>query len=328
MAKVVLGLGTSHSPLLSVPGEMWGQYGERDRANNSLYRTSDGKHVDYEELLSEANPEIAKELTHEKYMARHNANQEGIAKIARKIEDVNPDVIVMFGDDQSETFDREQMPSMALIWQDQVPFKRREVRVANDPTMEWAKELYGTEEMLFPVNSSLGKHMVESLSAEDFDMMHVRRLREGQTMSHAFGFVWRRLMPTKIVPTIPIHINTYFPPNQPTPERCIELGRAVRRAVESWDTDATVAILGSGGFSHFVVDEEIDRQSIRLMEQKDYDGIGKLPLERLQSGTSEIRNWFAVAGAMDDKTMDMYDYVPCYRSIAGTGCAMGFASWE
>ena len=327
MAKVVLGLGTSHSPLLSVPSELWALYAERDRANGSLYSIRDGRHVDYEELLTEAPPEIAKELTPAKFDVRHKANQAGIAKVARRIEEVKPDVIVMFGDDQSETFNKDQMPAIALFWQDVVPYKHRVPR-RDDESMRWAKELYGTDEFLFPVNSSLGKHMVESLSAEDFDLMHVRRMHEGQTMSHAFGFVWRRLMPNNAIPTVPIHINTYFPPNQPTPERCLELGRAIRRAIESWDSDARVAVLGSGGFSHFVVDEEIDRRTMKALRTKDYETLKSLPLHRLQSGTSEIRNWIATAGAVEHLTMDVYDYVPCYRSPAGTGCAMGFAAWQ
>ena len=327
MAEVVLGLGTSHSPLLSVPGEMWGPYGERDKANANLYRIPDGRHVDYDELLAEASPEIAKELTQDKFDSRHKANQEGIARVGRKMEDVSPDVIVMFGDDQSEVFNREAMPAMAIFWQDEVPFKRREGR-RDDETMQWMKELYGSEELMFPVDSSLGRHMVESLSAEDFDLMQVHRVAEGQSLSHAFGFVWRRLMRNKVIPTVPIHINTYFPPNQPTPARCYELGRAVRRAIESWDSDARVAVLGSGGFSHFVVDEELDRKTLKALEQHDEETLAHLPVERLQAGTSEIRNWIAVAGAMEDKKMDVYDYVPCYRSPAGTGCAMAFASWE
>jgi hypothetical protein len=31
---------------------------------------------------------------------------------------------------------------------------------------------------------------------------------------------------------------------------------------------------------------------------------------------------------MDNKSMAVYDYVPCYRSLAGTGCATGFATRE
>src|ERR1700704_6157262 len=48
-----------------------------------------------------------------------------------------------------------------------------------------------------------------------------------------------------------------------------------------------------------------------------------------QAGTSEIKNWIAVAGAMSesDLPMTLVDYVPCYRSEAGTGSGMGFATW-
>jgi 3-O-methylgallate 3,4-dioxygenase len=49
-----------------------------------------------------------------------------------------------------------------------------------------------------------------------------------------------------------------------------------------------------------------------------------------QAGTSEVKNWIPVAGAMDELGfgMEVIDYVPCYRSEAGTGNAMAFATWE
>jgi 3-O-methylgallate 3,4-dioxygenase len=48
-----------------------------------------------------------------------------------------------------------------------------------------------------------------------------------------------------------------------------------------------------------------------------------------QAGTSEIKNWIVVAGVMAEAglKMSLVDYVPCYRSEAGTGSAMGFARW-
>ena len=56
-------------------------------------------------------------------------------------------------------------------------------------------------------------------------------------------------------------------------------------------------------------------------------GLTSIPKERLNSGNSEIRNWIATAGAVEHLKMQLIDYVPCYRSPAGTGCAMGFAQW-
>ena len=37
------------------------------------------------------------------------------------------------------------------------------------------------------------------------------------------------------------------------------------------------------------------------------------------------RNWIAAAGAMEHLDMEVLDYVPCYRSEAGTGVGMAFA---
>ena len=329
MAEIVLGLGTSHSPLLSVPNRLWAGYAERDKENQTLYRVPDGKHVNYEELLAEADPAIKKELTEEVFERRHRSNQEGISRLGQILEDVDPDVLIMFGDDQSEIFDKEAMPPFCVFWQDEVLFAPRAGR-RMDESRQALIDYYGGDDVReYPVASAFGKHIVQSLNDQQFDAMHVHRMNPDKNMSHAFGFVWRRLMPNKIIPTVPIHINTYFPPNQPTPQRCWDFGKAIREAILDWDSDTRVAVLGSGGFSHFVVDEEIDRRAIQVMQDRNVDGIASLPTERLQSGTSEIRNWIAAAGTVgDDKEFDLLDYVPCYRSAAGTGCAMAFATWS
>ena len=76
-----------------------------------------------------------------------------------------------------------------------------------------------------------------------------------------------------------------------------------------------------------MLDEELDHKALKALQDKDVDAIASLPLERLQAGTSEIRNWFATAGVVQHLEMEVFDYVPCYRSPAGTGCAMAFAQW-
>ena len=71
----------------------------------------------------------------------------------------------------------------------------------------------------------------------------------------------------KSPPIVPITINTCYPPNWISPKRAYALGRAVREAIESWDSDLTVAVATSGGLSHFVVDEELDRLALKGMEE-------------------------------------------------------------
>ena len=90
-----------------------------------------------------------------------------------------------------------------------------------------------------------------------------------------------------------------------------------------------MAVIASGGLTHFVVEEDLDQEVLAALRAKDGAALRRLPLERFESGTSEIRNWIALAGALaaTDLQMQLVDYVPCYRSLAGTGNAMGFAEW-
>jgi hypothetical protein len=90
---------------------------------------------------------------------------------------------------------------------------------------------------------------------------------EGEGEGHAIGFVHKRIM-KDVVPIVPVCINTYYPPNQPTPRRCYKLGQAIRAAVESYPGDKRVGIIGSGGLSHFVVDEALDRGFIDMLRAR------------------------------------------------------------
>jgi 3-O-methylgallate 3,4-dioxygenase len=326
MARMVLGLGTSHSPQLSIPADMWGPYGERDRRNRDLYNLK-GVHVTYDELLSEASPEVARESHPEKWQQRHRACQEGIARVGETLAEVAPDILIMVGDDQEELFHDDLMPALLIYWGDEILSKPRHYPEDASPAFRAAGWAYGESEHIYPVASGLGRHLIESLIDQGFDTAHSHRLADGKGMGHAFGFVYRRIMNGTVMPTVPIMLNTYYPPNQPTPKRCLELGKAIRRAVESWDSAARVGIIASGGLSHFVIDEELDQTVLKAMGNHDEKALATLPRERLNSGTSETRNWIVAAGAAGDLDMQVIDYVPCYRSLAGTGCAMGFAKW-
>jgi len=127
---------------------------------------------------------------------------------------------------------------------------------------------------------------------------------------------------------VQVMINTYYPPNQPTPARCYALGQALRAAVESYPKAMRVGVLGSGGLSHFAIDEEFDREIARALQEKDARALAGLPRGKLNSGNSEIRNWIALAGATEGLPLAWLVYLPAYRSPAGTGTGLCFASWR
>lgn len=107
-----------------------------------------------------------------------------------------------------------------------------------------------------------------------------------------------------------------------------ELGRAITKAVEESPEDMRIGILASGGLSHVTIDEELDRDILKAMARKDLEELGALPINKLNSGSSEIRNWLVVAGAVEELDLGWHDYQPCYRTAAGNGCGMAFAIWR
>jgi 3-O-methylgallate 3,4-dioxygenase len=98
--------------------------------------------------------------------------------------------------------------------------------------------------------------------------------------------------------------------------------------VETWERNARIAVVASGGLSHFVIDQELDASVLRGIEQRDTELLTTLPTERLNSGTSEIRNWIAMHGATTHLSHEWTGYVPAYRSPAGTGTGCGFGIWK
>jgi 3-O-methylgallate 3,4-dioxygenase len=145
---------------------------------------------------------------------------------------------------------------------------------------------------------------------------------------HAFAFVHSRIFRRRAFRVVPVFLNTYYPPNQPTPRRCYHLGQQIRAAVERWEHDARVAVVASGGLSHFVIDQELDASVLRGIEENDAELLTSLPTAKLNSGTSEIRNWIAMHGATEHLRHEWTGYVPAYRTAAGTGTGCGFGVWK
>jgi hypothetical protein len=326
MAHIVLGLGTSHSPQLSTPPEIWPLHAERDQRNPDL-RGADGRVYPYAELLARTGTSMQKELTPDTWQQRYDACQRGIARLGETLAAVAPDVLIIVGDDQKELFHDDNMPALLVYWGETI---RNVPRYAERPSraLQAAAWAYGESTREYPVATDLAQHVIGALIEQEFDVAHSHGLPPEQGMGHAFSFIYGRIMPGIVIPIVPVMLNTYYPPNQPTPRRCYAIGQALRRAVESWPTDCRVGIIASGGLSHFVIDEELDQLTITALQNKDAAALATLPRERLNSGNSEIRNWLAVGGAVEHLDMQLIDYVPCYRSPAGTGCAMAFAQWQ
>jgi 3-O-methylgallate 3,4-dioxygenase len=320
MAEITLGIGTSHSPMLSTPPEALAGLGDLDR----------GRLAEFAGKARENAAWIARELAPEVTRARHEATQAAIQQLRGVLAEEAPDALVVIGDDQDEWFSADNQPALCIYWGETV--ENLPPPIERVPPLRqlsyWGFYGDGTNRS-FPVDAALGKYLVETLTREhDFDVAHVRVQPRHGPFGHAWNFVHQRIMGERVVPIVPVMLNTYYPPNQPTPRRCHQLGRAIRQAVEAWPSAKRVGIVASGGLSHFFVDEELDRQVLQILAKKDADALTALPSAKLESGNSEIRNWITAAGALEHLQMQLVDYVPSYRSEAGSGVGMAFAIWQ
>jgi len=306
MAEVVLGIGHSHTPQISVEPDAWPRLGRTDAVSPHIPENLDAQ------------------LEVECFREKHARVQGAIKQLGQIVRGANLDAIVIFGDDQHEQFTDDNMPSVAIYHGETVEVHERTARPgSNFPELHLEKT--ASE---YPNSASLANHLISSLTEQEFDITRCARLREGKGIGHAFSFLYQRLWPECDVPIVPVMINTYFPPNHPTPRRCHNLGRAIREAVGSWDGGKRVGVMASGGLSHIMIDEEVDQLALNALKAKDVSGLYALPRDLLVGGTSEILNWVALDGAVGPLPMTLIDYIPGYRSKPSTGCAMAFAYWQ
>ena len=87
-----------------------------------------------------------------------------------------------------------------------------------------------------------------------------------------------------MIPNLPIYQNTFFPPNQPPARRSYDFGLQVGEAIRSWDSDMKVVVFGSGGMSHFCIDEAWDKKFMDAMISGDIAYLKSIPLDELQAG--------------------------------------------
>jgi hypothetical protein len=336
VARITLGLGTSHGPMLSVPPELWPERVKADRTNPAHYYQ--GKTFTFDELVALRQEEnLAAQCTPQVCVERHARCQKAIRKLGDIFEHSRPDVAVVVGNDQMEVFTSEHIPAFAVFWGEYVEgVPRTPEFLAKLPPGIASAEADRTpaEYTQYPTIPALGRHIIERSIHDGYDVAQLTHLPTGEIGSnavpHAWGFVYRRIMRDKVVPNVPVFVNTFYPPNQPPAARCFSFGRTIGRAISSWASDRTVAVIASGGLTHWVLDETFDRMVLEALKTGDIAKIANIPDTMWQAGTSEMKNWITVAGIMADTRLKMQvvDYVPCYRSEAGTGNAMGFVYWK
>ena len=298
MAELVGCLALAHSPMLLTVPEKWDAI--PDRMEPPPVR-----------------PELEKELTPEAKQKKWERCNKAIEALRRELDRLNPDAVIVIGDDQTENIFDDNMPPVTFYIGEEVEATLHYRYFGESPMAQKSK---------YKVNATLAQSLLESLMEEGFDPAWSRKTRSEYGLGHAFGRALKFLTPDARYPIVPVTVNTFYAP-VPSAKRCLQFGEALASALRNCKDGGRVVVLGSGGLSHFKIDEELDHEFIKAVEKYNVDYLGNMPDSVLTSGTSELRNWIVTAAAFGGPAT-LVDYVPCYRTVTGIGCAMGFAYWR
>jgi protocatechuate 4,5-dioxygenase beta chain len=159
---------------------------------------------------------------------------EGYGPVHQWLDRVKPDVAVVVYNDHGLNFFLDKMPTFA---------------VGAAPEYNNADEGWGLPTLpSFQGDPDFSWHLIESLVADEFDITSCQEM----LVDHAFTLPMAMLFagkPPWPVKTIPISVNTVQHP-LPSPSRCLKFGQAIGRAIESYDEDLKVLVMGTGGLSH------------------------------------------------------------------------------
>ena len=119
MAEIVLGLGVSHTPMLTLDWSEWRHRADADY-NNAELNLSDGRFVTYAQLAEETGSRFTAIATPEQFEAAANRCQAWLDRAAEALAHAAPDVVIVVGDDQGELFSPANMPAISIYCGDEV----------------------------------------------------------------------------------------------------------------------------------------------------------------------------------------------------------------
>jgi hypothetical protein len=330
MAEIVLSFAVSHTPMLTLEGKRWSERAADDMRNQAL-NLSDGRFVSYDALAAENSAPYATVATETRFLEIETASQKALDRVASRLADASPDLVIIIGDDQAELFSHANMPAVSIFYGDEILTHEKALTSQTPAWVGSVMKGYAMDAVhSFSGSPQFALELIRGLIDEDVDIGASAKVEDPLKagFGHAYGFIIERLFRGRRIPVVPVLLNTYYPPNAPSARRCYDIGRKLASIIARSKQDLRIAVAASGGLSHFVVDEKLDRKVLDAIREKDAATLRGLSRNELNSGSSEILNWVMTAAMSEHLTNDWSEYYPAYRTPAGTGTGIAFATWE
>ena len=238
----------------------------------------------------------------------------GFREIQRRVSAARPDVIVMFVNDHLQNFPYSNMPAFCIGLAD-----------AYDAPSPGGARLMRLTPRKVPGLPAWGMALLERGLARGFDFAYSYEIESWDELSVPLHF----LLPGGNVPIVPIYTNCAAPP-LPVLPRCHDMGAFVGGFVRSRPATERVALVATGGISHWVgtpetgrINSEFDHRVLDHVARADLAPLLRLTHAEIErdagNGGQEIRNWMALLGAVPGWKGDVLAYEPVAEWI--TGCA-------
>jgi len=226
---------------------------------------------------------------------------------------VRPDVAVVFYNDHGLNFFLDKMPAFAVGAAEQYL----------NADEGWGLPAFKP----FPGDPRLSWHLIESLAAAEFDVTTCQEMLVDHAFAIPMALMWPGGGPWP-VKTVPISINTVQHP-LPSAARCFKLGQAVGRALEIYDENVKVLIVGSGGLSHQLdgtragfINKEFDLMCMEKLvhEPQALTRYSNAQLVELAGSQGvELLMWLAARGAMPSSVFTVHSHYHIPISNTATG---------
>jgi protocatechuate 4,5-dioxygenase beta chain len=224
-----------------------------------------------------------------------------------------PDVVFLVYNDHATAFSLDFIPTFAIGCAEAFQPADEGWGARPVPMVEGAPEL--------------ASHIAQSVIEDDFDLTIVNRMEvdHGLTVPLSLMFGQPAAWPCKVIP-FAVNVVQYPPPSG---RRCYMLGKAIRRAIDSFPGDLNVQIWGTGGMSHQLqgpraglINREWDAKFLDRIVN-DADSLSRTPhIEYVKQAGSEgieLVMWLIMRGAMDDEVEQVYRFyhVPASNTAVG-----------
>lgn len=194
------------------------------------------------------------------------------------------------------------------------------------PASEQMGTFINVKQHQYQGHQTLATHLYRFALESEFDPALVEG---GLEFDENFCVPLKLLDPESVLKLVPVIINGVNPP-WPTPKRCYDFGRMARQAVESQSEVQRVAVIATGGLSHWVgmresgdINEAFDRDFLDRLSSGDPDRLTSYTADEIDvagNGAHEVRTWIAAAGAAGT-AFDTLVYEPVPEWLTGTSVA-------